>query len=69
MNTESPSELAFQLRIQVDLQAKILTMLKSTDLHSGYIEVNFHADDAAREAHQACQEVSNLNKMFVHEGN
>jgi len=30
MSTENPSELVFQLRIQLDLQAKILTMLKST---------------------------------------
>jgi len=38
------------------------------NLHSGNIEVNFHADDATREAHQAYQEVSNLNKIFVYEG-
>ena len=38
------------------------------NFHSGNIEVNFHADDATREAHQACQEVSNLNKTFVYEG-
>jgi len=38
------------------------------NLHSGDIEVNFHADDATREAHQAHQDVSNLNKMFVYEG-
>jgi len=35
------------------------------NLHSSDIEVNFHADDATREAHQAHQEVSNLNKTFV----
>jgi len=29
-NTDNPSELVFQLRIQLDLQAKILMMLKST---------------------------------------
>jgi len=38
------------------------------NLHSSDIKVNFHADDATREAHQAHQEVSNLNKMFVYEG-
>jgi len=38
------------------------------NLHSGDIEVNFHADDATREVYQAHQEVSNLNKMFVYEG-
>jgi len=38
------------------------------NLHSSDIEVNFHEDDATREAHQACQEVSDLNKMFVYEG-
>jgi len=38
------------------------------NFHNGKIEVNFHADDATREAHQAFQEVSNLNKMFVYEG-
>jgi len=38
------------------------------NLHNGDIEVNFHADDATREAHQACQEVFNLNKIFVYEG-
>jgi len=38
------------------------------NLHNGNIEVNFHADDATREAHQAYPEVSNLNKMFVYEG-
>ena len=38
------------------------------NLHGGNIEVYFHADDAAREVHQAHQEVSNLNKIFVHEG-
>jgi len=38
------------------------------NLHSGDIEVNFHADDATREVHQACQEVSDLNKIFVYEG-
>jgi len=38
------------------------------NLHSGDIEVNFHADDATREVHQTYQEVSNLNKMFVYEG-
>jgi len=38
------------------------------NFHSRNIKVNFHADDATREAHQAHQEVSNLNKIFVHEG-
>jgi len=38
------------------------------NLHNGEIEVNFHADDATREVHQAHQDVSNLNKMFVYEG-
>jgi len=38
------------------------------NLHNGEIEVNFHADDATREVHQACQDVSNLNKTFVYEG-
>jgi len=38
------------------------------NLHSGDIKVNFHADDATREVHQAHQEVSNLNKIFVYEG-
>jgi len=38
------------------------------NLHSGNIEVNFHADDATREVHQAYQEVSNLNKIFIYEG-
>jgi len=38
------------------------------NLHSGDIEVNFHADDATREVYQAYQEVSNLNKIFVYEG-
>jgi len=38
------------------------------NLHNGKIEVNFHADDATREVHQAYQDVSNLNKIFVYEG-
>jgi len=38
------------------------------NLHNGKIEVNFHAGNAAREVHQACQDVSNLNKTFVYEG-
>jgi len=38
------------------------------NLHNGEIEVNFHADDATREVHQAYQDVSNLNKTFVYEG-
>jgi len=38
------------------------------NLHNGDIEVNFHANDDTREAFQARQEVSNLNKMFVYEG-
>jgi len=38
------------------------------NLHNGEIEVNFHADDATREVHQAHQDVSNLNKIFVYEG-
>ena len=38
------------------------------NLHSGDIEVNFHANDATREAFQAHQEVSNINKIFVYEG-
>jgi len=38
------------------------------NLHSGDIKVNFHADDATREVYQAYQEVSNLNKIFVYEG-
>ena len=38
------------------------------NLHNGNIEVNFHADDAAREVHQTHQEVSDLNKTFVCEG-
>jgi len=38
------------------------------NLHNGEIEVNFHANDAAREACQAHQDVSNLNKIFVYEG-
>jgi len=38
------------------------------NLHNGEIEVNFHADDATREVHQAYQDVSNLNKIFVYEG-
>jgi len=38
------------------------------NFHKGNVEVNFHADDATREVHQAYQEVSNLNKIFVHEG-
>jgi len=38
------------------------------NLHNGEIEVNFHADDATREVCQAHQDVSNLNKMFVCEG-
>jgi len=37
------------------------------NVHSGDIEVNFHADNATREVHQAYQEVSNLNKTFVYE--
>jgi len=32
------------------------------------IEVNFHADNATRQACQACQEASDLNKTHVHEG-
>jgi len=32
------------------------------------IEVNFHAADATRQVHQACQEASNLNKTHAHEG-
>jgi len=38
------------------------------NLHNGKIKVNFHADDASREVHQAHQDVSNLNKTFVYEG-
>jgi len=38
------------------------------NLHNGKIEVNFHADDATREVHQAHQDISNLNKTFVYEG-
>jgi len=38
------------------------------NLHNGEIEVNFHANDAAREVCQAHQDVSNLNKTFVYEG-
>jgi len=32
------------------------------------IEVNFHAADATMEIHQAYQEVSNLNVIYVYEG-
>jgi len=32
------------------------------------IEVNFHAADAARQVHQAYQEASNLNEIYVYEG-
>ena len=32
------------------------------------IEVNFHAADATAQAHQAYQEASNLNKIYVYEG-
>jgi len=35
------------------------------NLHNGKIEVNFHADNATREVHQAYQDVLNLNKTFV----
>jgi len=38
----------------------------AVNLHNGEIEVSFHADDAIREVHQACQDVSNLNKTFVY---
>jgi len=38
------------------------------NLHNGDIEVNFLTDDATREEYQAYQEVSNLNKIFVYEG-
>jgi len=38
------------------------------NLHNGEIEVNFDADDATRDACQAHQDVSNLNKTFVYEG-
>ena len=33
-----------------------------------YIEVNFHKIDATFEIHEAYQEVNNLNKVFVYEG-
>jgi len=39
------------------------------NFHSGDIEVNFHADDATRQVHQSYQEASNLNKIYVYEGN
>jgi len=38
------------------------------NLHSGKIQVNFHADDTTRQVHQAYQEASNLNKTHVYEG-
>jgi len=38
------------------------------NFHDGEIEVNFHAANATRQVHQVCQEASNLNKMYVHEG-
>ena len=38
------------------------------NFHDDEIEVNFHAANATRQAHQAHQEASNLNKTHVHEG-
>jgi len=38
------------------------------NFHDDKIEVNFHAADATRQVHQAYQEASNLNKMYVYEG-
>jgi len=38
------------------------------NFHDDEIEVNFPAADATRQVHQAYQEASNLNKIYVYEG-
>mgnify|MGYP007080469435 CR=1 FL=1 len=38
------------------------------NFHNGDIEVNFHADNATKQVHQAYQEASNLNMIYVYEG-